>query len=124
VSETRVSESKHDRSWLLTGAILIGAVLVAMLMLMGFFNFLDSIGLPTGIISFFIVLLGVFSLSGSGGQTAVGSIFIMLVGLFLFLDSLGILSNDGIPWLWPVVIMILGLLFLIYSVRPPTTKPA
>lgn len=95
--------------------IVAGGVIVALLMLLGFFDYLNSIGLPTGVVSFLIVLTGLFTLGTAGKTNYTASMFLILVGLFLFADSLGYLGSDSAPWLWPLFIVLFGILVLIFQ---------
>jgi len=107
---TAVPAKKH--SPLYTIVVAFGGIVVAMLLLLGFFNYLHSLGFPTGAFAFLIILIGVFSLGSAGSHNYLASFFIILVGLFVFADSLGYLGSDQAPWLWPVFIVLFALILL------------
>jgi hypothetical protein len=102
----------QDRSLWLTFGVALGSTVLAILILLGFFSYLNSVGVPTGVISFAIVLLGVFTLGSAGSRNYLSSLFIIVVGVLLYADSLDLLGTGNTPWLWPMVIIILSLLLV------------
>lgn len=110
-----------QRSPLVSIGIALGGILVALLMLSGAFNFLNAHGVPTGLISFLIVLVGVFSLAKASRTNFLPSVVLVFIGLFLFADSLDLLGSGQMPWLWPVFIICFALLLLVYTTM---RKPA
>ncbi len=100
-------------------AVLAG-VIIAFLMLFGVFNALSDHGLPTVLMAFIICLIGLFSMTGQQGNAGAG-LFLVFVGLLLFGQSANLFGTGSITWLWPVLILLVAILFIAYLAKPKSS---